>query len=93
MGFRATKLNPKPIEGFFFQFGAPGLGWCPKRISKEFLGLRRASRPYAGLLLSYYIYPYRGYSGIMENGNYCRILGLYGDNGKENGNYYDGNLT
>ena len=25
--------------------------------------------------------------GIMEKGNYCSILGLYRDSGKENGNY------
>ena len=33
---------------------------------------------------------YRGYLGILEkkNGNYCSILGLCGDNGRENGNHY-----
>ena len=27
---------------------------------------------------------------IIENGNYSSTLGLYGDNGKEYGNYYTG---
>ena len=29
---------------------------------------------------------YWGYNGIMENKH---MLGFYGDNGKENGNYYN----
>ena len=33
---------------------------------------------------------YIGVNGIMENGNYYSISGLYADNGKENGNYYNG---
>ena len=36
---------------------------------------------------------YRGYIGVMLYGGYIgvivTILGLYGDNGRENGNYYN----